>query len=76
MAWKSPPSSVFLSFTKRTLTGRPASIAVICEANEQAIGEANSSIASSLFICDTVQKYEGRDSVKDFYAKQYKNTER
>src|SRR5262245_49224065 len=41
----------------RTLTGRPASSAVICEASEQAIGEANSSIASSMFLCDVVQKY-------------------
>src|SRR5215475_2049400 len=45
---------------KRTLTGRPASNAVICEASEQAMGEAKSSIASSLFLCDTVQKYEYR----------------
>src|SRR5437868_8754755 len=39
-----------------TLTGRPASTAVICEASEQAMGEAKSSITSSWFLCDTVQK--------------------
>src|SRR6185437_16647354 len=72
MAKKSLPSSVFLSFTNRTLTGRPASRAVMCEASEQAIGEANSSIASSMFLCDAVQKSDGaiesrinmRDSTK------------
>src|SRR5262245_14486778 len=46
---------------KRSLTGRPASRAVMCEASEQAIGEAKSSIASSMFLCDTVQKYGSRE---------------
>src|SRR5262245_19863029 len=46
---------------KRTLTGTPASRAVMCEASEQAMGEAKSSIASSVFLCDTVQKYGPRE---------------